>query len=68
MNKQRWRRLSLFLARKLIEHRDSLVDLSVERSRRFQELDELRVVHLEQHTGDLACEFGLVPAETYVGK
>lgn len=68
VNKQRRKRLSLFLARKFIEHRDGLVDLSVERSRRLQELDELRVVHLEQHTGDLARKLGLIPAEKNAGK
>ena len=47
------------LLRELVQDGESLVDLGVHRIRRLQEVQKLRVVHLEQHAGDLARELRL---------
>lgn len=42
-----------------VQDRESFVDLSVHCIRGFQQVQELHVVHLEQHTSDLAGQIGV---------
>lgn len=49
----------LVLGRELVQDGKRLVDLRVHRLRSLQQVDKLGVLHLEQHTRDLAGEFRL---------
>ena len=44
---------------KLIEHCNGFVDLGIECIRRVEQMEELRVVHLEEHAGDLSSQIRL---------
>ena len=46
---------------KFVKDSEGLVDLRVHRVGRLQEVEELRVVHLQEHAGDLTSKFGLGP-------
>lgn len=50
----------LVLGRELVQDGERLVHLRVHCLRSLQQVDKLGVLHLEQHTRDLAGEFRLV--------
>lgn len=51
--------LGLILLGELSQDGDGLSDLEVQGIRSLKEVEQLGVVHLEKHTGDLASELGL---------
>ena len=44
----------------LIVHSERLLDLGTQSIVVRDEIDKLRVIHLQKHTGDLACKLGLL--------
>jgi hypothetical protein len=50
-----------FILGELMKDSESLVNLSGQSIGGLEEVKKLRIVHLEQHSGDLAGQFGLGP-------
>lgn len=58
--------LGICVLLELVENVESLLDLVVESLGSVEKLQQLGVVHLEQHTSDLTSELGLRSAATFI--
>jgi hypothetical protein len=61
-------RTSLFILGEVVEDGNSLINLVLHRVAVLEQMQEFRVVHLEQHSGDLSSEVGLETNGSGIGQ